>query len=81
MLVRSAKDHRNPPTALRGTIEVHDNQGGTEAPRIGIALEFPQMYTSHAHHRVIPLSPTDVARLLASERNGVFEFTIDGELG
>jgi hypothetical protein len=79
VLVKSTQDRRNPPTAMRGWIEGHENVGG--APDISIAVEFPQMFTSPAHHRTIPLDHASVQRLLASEHNGTFEFTIDEELG
>ena len=47
---------------------------------MAVVVEFPQMFTRQAHHRTIPLDDASLARLLASERNGVFEFTIDDEL-
>jgi hypothetical protein len=45
-----------------------------------VAVEFPQMFTSRAHHRTFRLDDAALARLLASERNGTFEFAIDEEL-
>lgn len=78
VLVRSTRDQRTPPSALRGSIEVHETEGA--APTVSIALEFPQMFTSRAHHRNIPLDRAALERLVASERNGAFEFTIDDEL-
>ena len=77
VLVRSTRDRRNPPTAMRGWIEVHET--GT-APKVSVAIEFPQMFMIPAHHRVIPLDQAGLARLLATEQEGVFEFTIDEEL-
>jgi hypothetical protein len=47
---------------------------------VSIAVEFPQMFTSRAHHRTLRLDHADIERLLASEYNGTFEFTIDDEL-
>jgi hypothetical protein len=79
VLVKSTKDRRNPPTGMRGTIVVRDNPGA--APDVSIAVEFPQMFTTPAHHRSLPLDHADITRLLASEYNGTFEFTIDEELG
>jgi hypothetical protein len=38
------------------------------------------MFTSTAHHRIIPLDHAALERLLASECNGTYEFTIDDEL-
>ncbi len=78
VLVRSTRDRRNPPTALRGSIEVHENNDA--APDVTIAVEFPQMFNSRAHHRTIPLDHAALTRLLATEYNGAFEFTIDDEL-
>src|SRR5687767_8055146 len=77
VLVRSAHDHRNPPTAMRGWLEVHQTDVGSG---VSVAVEFPQMFGSRAHHRTLPLDETSLARLLASERNGIFEFTIDDDL-
>lgn len=78
VLVKSSRDQRNPPTARRGTIEVREQPGA--APEVSLALEFPQMYTTRAHHRTIRLDAAGVQRLLATESNGTFEFTIDDEL-
>ncbi len=78
VLVKSTRDRRNPPAALRGTIEVHENAGA--APDFAIAVEFPQMFMSRAHHRTIPLDAAALTRLIASEYQGTFEFTIDDEL-
>ena len=63
---------------MRGWIEVHESPG--VAAEVSIAMEFPQMFSVPAHHRTIALDRAAVARLLASERNGSFEFTIDDEL-
>jgi hypothetical protein len=78
VLVRSTRDRRNPPTAMRGWIEVHES--AEAAPEVCVAVEFPQMFTSRAHHRTFHLDDAALARLLASERNGTFEFAIDEEL-
>lgn len=78
VLVRSSRDQRNPPTAMRGWIEVRDAPG--TKPVVNIAVEFPQMFTTAAHRRTIPLDDPSRERLRASERNGVFEFTLEDEL-
>jgi hypothetical protein len=78
VLVRSARDHRNPPAGRRGWLEVHAGAG--DEPVASLVVEFPQMFTSSAHQRVIPLNQSDLARLLASECNGAFTFTIEEEL-
>lgn len=64
---------------MRGTIEVRQN-ASNEPPEVSLAVEFPQMFRSRAHHRTIGLGPAEVKRLIESERNGTFEFTIDDEL-
>jgi hypothetical protein len=75
VLVRSARDRRNPETAVRGTLEVCPPTGA-DAPRVQIALEFPQMFTTRAHHHTIPLNEAELAQLLASGRDGTFEFVL-----
>ena len=78
VLVTSARDHRNPPAGLRGWLEVPETVAAE--PKVNLVLEFPQMFASRAHHRTIPLSRDELARLLASECNGALAFTIDDEL-
>jgi len=78
ILVKSTRDRRNPPTAMRGWIEVHETEG---APmEVSVAIDFPQMFTTPAHRRIIPLDRAALERLLASGHDGVFDFTIDDEL-
>jgi len=78
VLVKSAVDRRTPPSAMRGTIEVRESEIG--APVVQIALEFPQMFTTKAHHRTIILNEEEVARLRANEYAGTFEFTLPERL-
>lgn len=78
VLIKSSRDHRNPPTALRGTIEVREKPESD--PEVSLAVEFPQMFTMRAHRRTIPLDAAGVRRLMDAEYNGTFEFTIDDEL-
>ena len=78
VLVKSSRDRHIPPAGIRGWIEVHEEPGAM--PEARISLEFPQMFKSRAHHRTIPLDPSALERLLASERNGAYEFTVDDEL-
>ena len=91
VLVKTTRDHRNPPTGMRGFIEVRPQEEGAsrivgaglsrDRPvTVNIVVEFPQMFTGVAHHRTIPLNESGLERLLASERNGTFEYTIDDEL-
>lgn len=79
VLVKSSRDQRNPPSARRGTIEVRQHAPDT-TPEVRLAIEFPQMFTVRAHHRTIVLDHADILRLLASEYNQTYEFTIDDEL-
>jgi hypothetical protein len=76
VLVESATDYHTPPTGLRGSLQVI----GQTNPRVQVALDFPQMFLTPAHHRVIPLTDAEVARMLANERDGTYELVIDGPL-
>jgi hypothetical protein len=78
VLVKSTRDHRNPQSAVRGTLVVHDTESGT--PSLTIEFDIPQMFQKTAHHRVIRIEPHDLARLLESETAGVFEYTTDEPL-
>jgi hypothetical protein len=80
VLVKSARDRRNPPAALRGTIEVHEDPRERGTPVVQVALDFPQMFTTRAHHHTITLDAAAIERLVASERNGTYELTIDEPL-
>lgn len=80
VLVKSSRDRRNPPTGMRGTIEVHDDPVQRGTPLVQIALDFPQMFRRSAHHHTITLDAAAVDQLLASENNGTFEITIDEPL-
>jgi hypothetical protein len=77
VLVRSARDHRDPPTAMRGTIEVGEEQGGT---RVRIVLDFPQMFTTRAHRRTVTLDEEAIAQLVASEHAGTYAVTLPDRL-
>lgn len=80
VLVKSSRDRRNPPTAMRGTIEVHDDPCDRGTPLVQITLGFPQMFTTRAHHRTITLDAASVERLAASECHGAFEITVEEPL-
>ncbi|HVS51398.1 MAG TPA: hypothetical protein VHD62_03500 [Opitutaceae bacterium] len=77
VLVHSARDHHNPPSAVRGTIEIRTEAGGQ---RVAVVLEFPQMFATRAHRRTRLLAEEEVVRLLASENNGAFELTVPESL-
>jgi hypothetical protein len=80
VLVKSARDRRNPPTAIRGTIEVHDDPARRGSPLVRIALDYPQMFRTRAQHHTLTLDSAMLERLLASERNGTFELTVEDTL-
>lgn len=71
--VTSARDLRNPPAGMRGTIVV-DDEG------VMLAVDFPQMFRTPVHRKTIRLDQDEIAQLIASEDNGAFSFTIDEEL-
>lgn len=80
VLVKSAHDSRNPPTAIRGTIairEIGESFESSQRPEVHVVLTFPDMFNRAAHEEMIPLSEEEIARLIASEREGTFEITID----
>jgi hypothetical protein len=79
VLVSSARDHRNPPTAMRGTIRVREDPGRAQ-PLIQIELEFPQMFMTRAHHRTLTLTDSERAQLLQSNDDGTFLVTVDENL-
>jgi hypothetical protein len=78
VLVKSTADHRDPPIALRGTLEARPDPRGQ--PEVKIVLEYPDMNNSAARQGVIPLDEAGVDRLLANEHDGVFEYTIERPL-
>ena len=80
VLVKSACDLGNPPTALRGTIEVHEDPSGHGTPVVQIMLGFPQMFSTRAQHRTITLDRAAIDRLLASECDGTFELMVEEPL-
>lgn len=79
VLVTSARDHRNPPTGMRGTIRVRDpDERG--AQHVAIELEFPQMFLTRAHHRTITLTEPEIEQLKANNYDGTFSLTLDDRL-
>lgn len=78
VLVKSRHDRHNPPTGMRGTIEVHESPGSE--PQVNVVIDFPQMFTTRARRRTLALNQVQISELLRSETNGAFEFTIDDEL-
>lgn len=78
VLVKSSRDRRDPPIALRGTIEAHPGPDGR--PEVKIVLEYPDMNNTAARRGIIPVGEQDAERLLAQGREGVCEHTIDASL-
>lgn len=80
VLIKSASDHHEPPTAVRGTIIVKDDANDCP-PEVKLIWEVPDMFNTPAHRRTLILRDDEsIRRLLASERDGTFEFTLDHEL-
>jgi hypothetical protein len=78
VLVKTTADRRNPPVALRGTIEARTDRAGT--PVVKIVLDYPDMSNVAAHQGVISLDGAGVERLVAGGHDGVYEYTIDHPL-
>ncbi len=78
VLVKSTADHRDPPVALRGTIEARPDEQGR--PKVKIILEYPDMNNTAARRGIIPVDERDAGRLLAEGREGAYEYTIDRPL-
>ena len=79
VLVKSMLDRRNPPAALRGTIEVREPRAA-QRPMVKLVLDLPEMFSASARSRNIVLDESGIGRLLASEQDGTFEFTIMDDL-
>jgi hypothetical protein len=79
VLVSSARDHRNPPTAMRGTIRVREDPA-SHGSVVQIELEFPQMFTTRAHHRTVTLTDAEADRLRASNYDGTFSIALEDRL-
>ncbi|HTL67413.1 MAG TPA: hypothetical protein VL200_07115 [Lacunisphaera sp.] len=78
VLVRSAREDRNPPTALRGTVRAKFDDCGH--PVVGIELDHPQMFSHPPKHSVILLDAGGIDRLLASHHEDTYDFTVDDDL-
>ena len=79
VLVTSALDAHNPPAGLRGTLDVQ-TLGAGQKPSVRVILDFPDMFTSPAHTRIIPLDDAALVQLLASERSGAYELVLQDKL-
>ena len=82
VLVKSTRDKRFPATAVRGSIEVREAARGESDARavVSLLISFPDMFNEGAHEHRIQLSDGEMEQLLASEREGTYEFTIDRDL-
>jgi hypothetical protein len=78
VLVKSTADHRDPPVALRGTIEARTDRAGT--PVVKIVLDYPDMNNRASHAGVLSLDGAGMARLMAGRNDGTYEYTIDQPL-
>lgn len=78
VLVCSARDHHNPPTGMRGTVHVRESANGVVS--VEVELDFPQMFTTRAHHRTVVLTDSEIAQLLASEHYGAFTVVLGERL-
>jgi hypothetical protein len=82
VLLKSASERHFPTVGIRGTIEVPAAEKilGTH-PSVTLVWEVPDMFEVPAHRRTVTLrDDRSIRKLLASEREGTFEFTIDREL-
>ncbi len=79
VLVKSIRDHSNPPTAMRGTV-VLKGAGAPGGSGVAVALEYPDMFNTPAHHRTIELTRAQAELLAGSEREGVYELALDVDL-
>ena len=64
---------------MRGTIQVYEGNDAISAA-VKIELDYPQMFNAPAHHRTFVLNDAQIEELIASERDGVFEITLDEDL-
>ncbi len=81
VLVKPAHPDDPNSVGLRGTVHVHDLPANQGMLRVEIVLGFPErsdMNGPPAHEDTIPLSHSDVMRLLAGELGdtGTYEFTL-----
>lgn len=82
VLVKPAIPDDPNSVGLRGTLKVTEFPATPGMLRVEIVLSYPErsdMNARAAHEEIVPLSQTDVVRLLASEVNGAgaYEYTLD----
>lgn len=80
VLVKSSRDARTPPIALRGSLQVENTSGLRDGTQVKVVLDYPEMFTAPAHQLVIPLDVADVSRLLAAGSEEPFEIVLPVDL-
>lgn len=76
VLVKSSRDRRDPPTALRGSVRVMPPAPG--APRtVCVELTLPEMFTAPARTRVFPLEAATVDQFLHAAPADMLVCTLD----
>ncbi len=77
VLVRPAATGEHWPVAGgRGILRVSDSPD-SQGLRVEIQLERPHLFTRIAHQELIRLTDNEVRALLATDRNGAFEYVLD----
>lgn len=70
VLVRSSRDRRNPPIAVRGTLEVHQTSDASH-PEVKLIINFPEMFNAPAHQRTLKLTEAELVSLKAAPVGGL----------
>lgn len=76
VLVCPMRDHRDPPTALRGSIRVMPPAEGV-ARMVCVELTLPEMFTAPARQRVFPLDAATVEQFLRATPADTLTCTLD----
>ena len=77
-MVKSTAERGDPRVGMRGTIDAKMDDRGF--PAVKIVLEIPEMNNRAGHQSVFELDYAGIDRLLASERNGAFEYSVSSPL-
>jgi hypothetical protein len=76
VLVKSTRDSRVPPTAMRGSLRVEHTPGARGSTAVNVVLDYPDMFTAPAHQYIIPLDVTEVSRLLSGGMENPLEIML-----
>ena len=76
VLVKSSRDHRDPPAVYRGTVEILDRVGDQDGPTVAIAVT-PQSDVAPARPQTIILDSASLARLVATKGDDLPEITVN----